>query len=225
MARPVYFLAGLLIIWTALETPIDTVSDEQLQSVHMLQHVLLGVIAPPFLVLGLSPSMAADIASVPGLGAIVEPAPAQLAAAAVMIGWHLPALYDLALRSEAVHIVEHLTFTASGVLFWWPVLEASGEHVRWRLGEIGKLAYLLIGTLPQDGIAIVLQFSRVLFYPFYGEPGHRIPGWDPLIDQNVAGAVLQLVGKTSYLVAAIVIFYRLIVREEKESDLLSAHRR
>jgi cytochrome c oxidase assembly factor CtaG len=191
----------------------------------MLQHVLLGVIAPPLLLLGLPASMAAALARIPGVRAATEPVPAQLAAAAVMVGWHVPALYDLTLASEGIHIFEHLTFTASGVLFWWPVLDATSAQARWRLGELGKLAYLLIGTLPQDGVAIVLQFSRELFYPWYGEPGHRIPGWDPVIDQNVAGTVLQMFGKTSYLVAAVAIFYRWVARDRaEEGELLSGYR-
>lgn len=191
----------------------------------MLQHVLLGLIAPPLLLLGLSPSMAAALARIPGIRAAVEPVPAQLAAAAVMVGWHIPALYDLTLASEGVHIFEHLTFIGSGLLFWWPVLSATGATTRWQLGELGKLGYLLIGTFPQDGVAIVLQFSRDLFYPWYGQAGHRIPGWDPVIDQNVAGTILQLFGKTGFLVAAIAIFYRWVARDrEEEGELLSGYR-
>ncbi len=216
-ARGISFTGGVVVLWAALETPIDTVSDHYLQSVHMLQHVLLGVIAPPLLLLGLSPGMAATVARLPGVRALTEPLPAQLLAAAVMIGWHLPPLYDLT-EQESIHIVEHITFIGSGVLFWWPVLEATSAQARWQLGEVGKLAYLLIGTFPQDGVAIVLQFSRVPFYSFYAHAPPLIPGWDPVIDQNVAGTILQLAGKTSYLVAAIVIFFRWGAREQDSGD-------
>lgn len=191
----------------------------------MFQHVLLGVIAPPLLLLGLSPSMAARLERMPGVRWLTEPVPAQVCAAAAMIGWHVPALYDLTVTDESVHIFEHLTFIASGVLFWWPVLSATSAQARWQLGDLGKLAYLLIGTFPQDGVAIVLQFSRDLFYPWYGEPAHRIPGWDPVIDQNVAGTVLQMIGKTSYLVAAIALFYRWVARERaEEAEPLGGYR-
>lgn len=201
----------------ALETPIDTLSDHYLQSVHMLQHVLLGVVAPPLLLLGLSPGMAATLARVPGVRALTEPPPAMVLPAVVMIGWHVPALYDLTER-ESVHIFEHLTFIGSGVLFWWPVLAATSAQARWQLGEVGKLAYLLIGTFPQDAVAIVLQFSRVPFYGFYAHAPGLIPGWDAVIDQNVAGTILQLAGKTSYLVAAVVIFFRWVAREQEGGD-------
>jgi putative membrane protein len=211
--RGISYIVGVVILWVALETPIDTLSDHYLQSVHMLQHVLLGILAPPLLLLGLSPSMAATLARFPGVRLLTEPVAAQVLAAAVMIGWHLPPLYD-ATENESIHIFEHLTFIASGVLFWWPVLEATSAQSRWQLGEVGKLAYLMVGTFPQDGVAIVLQFSRVPFYDFYRHAPMLVPGWDAVIDQNVAGTVLQLIGKTSYLVAAIVVFFRWVARDQ-----------
>src|SRR6267143_5160622 len=79
-----YFGLGLLILWLALETPIDTISDRYLDSVHMLQHVLLGFVAPPLLLLGLSPQMVGRLVRVPGLRAITEPVPAQLIAGLVI---------------------------------------------------------------------------------------------------------------------------------------------
>jgi putative membrane protein len=212
-----FFGLGILTIWIALETPIDSVSDCCLQSVHMLQHVLLGVVAPPLVLLGLSPPMAAMVAArLPGLRALTEPIPAQLIAAAVMIAWHLPALYDLTLWSEAVHIVEHLTFIAAGVIFWWPVIEATAGTTRWRLGEGPALLYLFIGTFAQDGVALALLFSRVPFYDFYVRAPRLISGLTPVADQTVAGAVLMFVGKVSYAIAMLVIFFRWIARERNE---------
>jgi putative membrane protein len=208
LARRLYFGLGLLTLWAALETPIDTISDNYLDSVHMVQHVLLGVVAPPLLLLGLNDGMAARLAALPGVRALTEPVPAQLAAAAVMVAWHVPPLYDATLYSEPLHIVEHLTFIGSGVLFWWPVLQATGEQARWRLSAAGRLLYLFVGTFAQDGVALVLQFSRTPFYEFYTHVPRLIPALDPVTDQTVAGVVLQLFGKTSYLVAAPVIFFR-----------------
>ena len=220
--RVLAFATGVLLLWLALETPVDTIADGHLQSVHMVQHVLIGVLAPPLLLLGLSPSMAATVVRWPLVRRLTEPVPAQVIAAAVMVGWHVPALYDATLTGEAVHIFEHLTFIASGVLLWWPVLDATSAQSSWRLGEPGKLAFLLLATIPQDGVALVLQFSRVLFYPFYGEPGHAVAGWDPVIDQNVAGTALQLLGKSSFLVAAIVLFWRWVATDHSDDPSYDA---
>src|SRR3979490_1294491 len=100
------------ILWLALETPIDTISDHYLDSVHMLQHVLLGFVSPPLLLLGLSPQMVGRLVRVPGIRAITEPLPAQLIAGLVMVGWNLPPLYDATLASESLHVIEHLMFIA-----------------------------------------------------------------------------------------------------------------
>src|ERR1700688_64525 len=109
-----YFLLGRATLWVALETPIDTISDYYLDSVHMLQHVLLGFVAPPLMLLGLSPAMAGRIARVPGVRAVTEPVPALVIAGLVMVVWHLPALYDATLYNGTLHVVEHMMFIAAG---------------------------------------------------------------------------------------------------------------
>lgn len=199
---------GLLTIWVALETPIDVLSDEYLDSVHMLQHVLLGVVAPPLLLLGLDREMAGVLVRVPGVRALTEPVAAQVLSGLVMIVWHLPPLYDATLYSEPLHIAEHVTFIAGGLLFWWPVIGATAAHARWRLGPMGQLLYLFIGTFPQDAVALALQFSRTPFYEFYTHAPRILPGLDPVTDQTTAGGVLMLFGKSSYFVGAAVVFLR-----------------
>src|SRR5260370_394537 len=120
-----YFGLGVLTLWVALETPIDTLSDHYLDSVHMLQHVLLGFIAPPLMLLGLSPKMAGLVVRVPFVRAVTEPVPAQVLAAAVIIGWHLPALYDPPLHSASLHVVALLMFIAAGLHAYWPSLPSA----------------------------------------------------------------------------------------------------
>jgi len=203
-----YFGLGLASLWLALETPIDVVSDHYLDSVHMFQHVLLGVVAPPLLLLGLNREMAGVLVRVPGVRALTEPVAAQVLSAAVMIAWHLPPLYDATLHSESLHVFEHVTFIAGGVLFWWPVIDATAAHCRWRLSPMGRLLYLFVGTFPQDGVALALQFSRTPFYDFYTHVPRLVPGLDPLTDQTAAGSVLMLFGKSSYFIGAVVVFLR-----------------
>ena len=188
----------------------------------MLQHVLIGLVAPPLLLLALSPSMVETLLRVPGLRSLTEPVPAQLLFALVMGAWHLPQLYELAVRSEPVHVFEHLTFIAGGVLFWWPVVGATSAAARWRLGEAGRVLYLLFGTVPADTVAVVLMFSRVPFYGFYVEAPRLVPGVDPLTDQVLAGVVLMAVGKLSYLVAILEIFFRWLARTRAEEAVPKA---
>jgi cytochrome c oxidase assembly factor CtaG len=210
-----YFGLGLLTLWLALETPLDTIADRYLDSVHMLQHVLLGFVAPPLMLLGLSSGMVARLVRVPGVRAITEPAPAQVIAGAVMIGWHLPALYDATLYSEGLHVIEHLTFIAAGVLIYWPMLQATSAHARWEMSPGAKLLYMLVATLPQDAVALALIFSRVPFYEYYTHAPRLIASLSPLIDQTVAGAVLMIVGKATITIAAIAVFVRWFGAEQR----------
>jgi putative membrane protein len=203
-----YFGLGLITLWVALETPLDTISDRYLDSVHMLQHVLLGFVAPPLMLLGLSPQMVERVVRVPGVRAITEPVPAQVIAGLVMVVWHFPALYDATLYSEPLHIVEHLAFIAAGLVLYWPMLAATSAHARWQMSPGAKLLYMLVATLPQDGVSLVLIFSRVPFYDFYTHAPRVIASFTPLIDQTVAGAVLMILGKATMAVAAAAVFFR-----------------
>jgi cytochrome c oxidase assembly factor CtaG len=213
-----YFGLGLLTLWVALETPLDTISDHYLDSAHMLQHVLLGFAAPPMLLLGLSPGMVAKLVAVPGVRAVTEPVPAQLIAGAVMVGWHLPSFYDATLHSESLHVVEHLMFIGAGVVMYWPMLQATSAKARWQLSPGAKLLYMLVATLPQDGVALALLFSRVPFYEFYTHVPRLVPSLTPLIDQTVAGAVLMILGKATLAVAGIVVFFRWFGTEHREDQ-------
>lgn len=210
-----YLIAGLATLWVALETPIDVISDRYLDSVHMLQHVLLGFVAPPLLLLSLSRSMVRRLVTIPGVQLITEPIPAQVIAGTVMIVWHLPVLYNGTLHSEELHIVEHLMFIGSGLLLYWPIIEATSSNSKWHLSAVGKLIYMLIATLPQDGVALVLIFSRVPFYDFYVTAPRVIDGFTPLIDQTMAGSVLMILGKATLAVAALTVFFRWFGAEQR----------
>jgi putative membrane protein len=203
-----YFGLGLFTIWVALESPIDTIADHYLDSIHMLQHVLLGFVAPPLMLLGLSRGMVARVVRVPGVRVLTEPIPAQVIAGAVMIGWHIPALYDATLYSEPLHVAEHITFIVSGLLLYWPILEATSAFSRWRMSPVAKLIYMLAATLPQDGVALALIFSRVPFYEYYAHAPRLVASLTPVVDQTVAGAVLMVFGKVTITVAALAVFFR-----------------
>ena len=206
--QAVYFGLGLVTLWLALETPIDTVSDYYLDSVHMAQHVLLAFVAPPLMLLGASPGMAAGLARIPGVRATTEPVPAQLISGVIMLGWHIPALYNSTLYSEPLHITEHVMFIASGVILWWPIIGATSQQARWQLSPIGKLLYMLAATLPQDAVALAFQFSRTPFYDFYVRAPRLVESLTPVVDQTVAGAVLMVAGKLTFAIAAITVFAR-----------------
>src|SRR5579875_4065613 len=103
--------AGLVMVWLALESPLDALADAVLLSAHMVQHLLLGMVVPGLLLLSLSPSMAGCLLRwVPGLRAFTAPMPAMVVMPTVMIAWHAPVVFGMALTSESLHILQHLTF-------------------------------------------------------------------------------------------------------------------
>ena len=210
-----YFGLGLLTIWVALETPIDTIADHYLDSVHMLQHVLLGFVAPPLMLLGLSSGMVGRLVLAPGLRAITEPVPAQVIAGTVMIAWHVPALYDATLYSEGLHAAEHVTFIGAGLVMYWPMLQATSALARWQMSPGAKLLYMLVATLPQDAVALALIFSRVPFYEYYTHAPRLVASLTPLVDQTVAGAILMIFGKATIAIAAIAVFVRWFSNEHE----------
>jgi cytochrome c oxidase assembly factor CtaG len=88
------------------------------------------------------------------------------------------------------------------------MLDATSEQAAWRMSPGAKLVYMLLATLPQDGVALVLIFSRVPFYEFYASAPRLVAGYTALIDQTIAGAVLMVFGKVTMGIAAGVVFFR-----------------
>ena len=136
-------------------------------------------------------------------------------AAVVMIAWHLPPLYDATLYNEELHVLEHLMFIGSGLVLYWPIVQATAIHAKWQMSPGAKLVYMLLATLPQDGVALVLIFSRVPFYDFYTHAPRLIEGFTALIDQTIAGAVLMIFGKVTLGIAAGVVFFRWFSAEHR----------
>ncbi|MBS1878966.1 MAG: cytochrome c oxidase assembly protein [Actinobacteria bacterium] len=222
--RTASFVVGLLAIVGALDTPVDTLSD-RLFWVHMTQHLLLIGAAAPLLALarpwnrmwrGFPLSYRRAVA-----GAIASPRRRWLRSAAGFCGgavvswlifnvtfcaWHLPVLYDAALRSEFVHAFEHLTFFATALLFWTRVVYSPP----WRshLTELGKLAYLASTMVVGWVLAVVLALAGSPIYSVYAEEATRPGHISAYTDQQLAAGVMWVPGSIAYATAIIVIAYR-----------------
>ncbi len=155
------FHIGTLIALIALLSPLDELGDEYLFSAHMLQHLLLMFVAPPLWLLGSSAWLVDFIVprSLRGLAKwATQPVTSFVIFVAVMSAWHLPALYDLALRHEGLHILEHLTFIGAGLLGWWPVAGPEGS-LALRPGAPARMLYLFLLAIPMTALAAILTFS------------------------------------------------------------------
>lgn len=227
------FFLGLLSIWIAIGSPLAAF-DEELLTVHMTQHLLLMTIAPPLIWMGapLMPmlhglprrfvqSVLGPLFRLPlvqGIGRVLsKPAVCWLAATAALVGWHIPSVFTLALRSEGWHVVEHATFLAAGLLFWWPVIQPWPSVPVWSRWSI--LLYLFLATLPCDILSAFLVFSDRVVYPVYLSAPLRF-GFSALGDQECAGALMWTSVTVAYLVPAAILTIRLLgVRNSQEGDL------
>jgi putative membrane protein len=225
---PIAFLGGLAALWIAVGSPLAAF-DEELLSVHMVQHLLLSTVAAPLILLGapalpllhgmprgvVSRGMAPLLRSRPvhALGRILrQPAVCWSAAMAVFIGWHVPAMFESGLRSEGWHAVEHASFFASGLLFWWPVVQPWPSASKWPRWSIPL--YLFFATLPCDALSAFLVFSDRVVYPGYLSAHHiRLSA---LEDQECAGAVMWIAVTIAYVIPATVITIRLLSPEPHE---------
>ena len=212
------FLAGLCALAVALISPVDGVGAA-LFSVHMVQHLLLVLVAAPLLALGAPllgflwalPAPRRRVVAcwwhrLPRLRAIARglahPVSAWLLSAVALWTWHAPVLYDAAVRYEWVHIAEHASFLATALLFWW-VLVQPGGRLR-RAGGAG-LVYLFGAAMQSGALGALLALST---RPWYGAHLESTAPWGltPLEDQQIAGAIMWVPGTVIYLLALAVVF-------------------
>ena len=202
----VCFASGLLALMLALESPIDAISD-QLFAVHMVQHLLLILVAGPLLVVGapLAPILwALPRESRAPVGAfvrrLVPPASVALALhSAALWFWHVPPLYEAAINSRGIHVLEHLCFLVTSAMFWWSVLHRGRKS--YALGAV----YVLVLSFESMILGALLTFASA---PWYASHLQTTAAWglSPLEDQQLAGLIMWLPGGVIYLVSALALF-------------------
>jgi putative membrane protein len=217
--RLTLFCGGLLAILAALVSPIDALGD-QLLVIHMVQHILLLDIAPILLILGFNKLLLRPVtrrlnAVERRAGYLAHPAFAVIAYAGLMWAWHVPAMYDAALRNSALHALEHLCFAAAGGLYWWHVL--SPIRGRMRLSGMGPIAYMVSTKLLVGVLGIVLAFAPASLYPFYEHHPHYW-GLSPSEDQSMAGLFMALEQSIVMGIALVYLFVKMLGESEQEAQ-------
>jgi cytochrome c oxidase assembly factor CtaG len=190
--RLISFAAGLLALALALVSPIDTIGEERLFSVHMAQHLLIGDLAPLLVALGLSRQLVRPALAVSWLGrarALTHPLVALPLWAADLLVWHIPSLYDAALRNDVVHALEHVCFFSGGLLLWTTLIGLL-PGPRW-FGRGARLLALAFVWSVGGALANVFLWSDRAFYPPYVHAA-RTWGLTPLADQRAGGGVMLL---------------------------------
>lgn len=224
--RVAAWLAGVVVILFALASAIDTYAGELLTA-HMVQHLVLTMVAPPLLALGAPVTLLLRVAS-PGarhrfmlpvlhswpVKAISWPPVGWTFFAVVMAATHFSPLFNAALENEALHSGEHLLYLLAGVLFWWPVIGA--DPIRWRLSPIGRMVYLAAQMPFNTAVGLAIYFSPAILYPHYAFL-RRTWGPDPLTDQQVAGIVMWGFGDVILLGALVLAVEAWLRADEKRS--------
>jgi putative membrane protein len=215
----VAFYAGVLTLLVASDWPVHELAEERLLSVHMVQHLLMSLVAPPLLLAGtpgwlfrtvLRPRWA--FAAVRGLS---RPLVALLLFNAFIALSHWPALVELALRSELVHFAVHAVLVLTALLMWMPVLSPVVEIPRLRYP--GQMLYLFAQSIVPTVPASFLTFADTPIYPFYGLAA-PLAGMDPVTDQRIAGLVMKLVGGFILWGFIAALFFRWHRQEELGGD-------
>jgi putative membrane protein len=210
------FAAGWLVLALSLVSPIHALS-EQLFSAHMVQHELIMVVATPLMVLGrplvpmlwaFSPRARQALGDASRSSAwraawalIAAPASAWLIHAVVLWGWHLPVFFQATLTSEWVHALQHTSFVAASLLFWWSLLRGARSH----RSQGAAVLYLFTTLVHTGALGALLTFSPHAWYPAYAS---RTAAWGLTVleDQQLAGLIMWVPASVTYMVAGLALF-------------------
>jgi cytochrome c oxidase assembly factor CtaG len=211
------FALGIVLLLVALASPIDYYVERSF-GVHMTQHILLGDLAPLAILGGLTgPILRPLLRVVHPLRRIFHPLAALGLWALNLYVWHLPVLYEAALRHDAVHALEHICFFTGGVLMWTPVLETL-PMPEW-FGTGAKLGYVAVVRVVSTVLGNVFIWPNSVFYPFY-EGVARPFGMSAIDDQRLAGSVMMIEGSLVTIIALAWLFLRLAAEGEQRQRLL-----
>jgi cytochrome c oxidase assembly factor CtaG len=217
--RQVSFAAGILLIAVALTSPLAAL-DGELVWVHMAQHVVLGDLAALLIVLGLTGPILQPLLATPGLGwlrGLVHPAVALPLWLADLYLWHVPVLYQAALSSQPVHVLEHACFVGFGIAMWMALLGPLPKPA-W-FGNAARLVYIVVVRFGGAVLANVLIWSGSALYPDYaaGEAEHGI---SPLADQGAAGILMMIEQGLVTLGLFAWLFFRAARESEERQSLI-----
>jgi cytochrome c oxidase assembly factor CtaG len=226
------FLAGLVVLGLAMLSPIE-VLQELFFSVHMVQHILIMMVGAPLLLVGdpypflvwglpdrIRPSVVKLMAPGAPLRSIVQRVAGPWASWGLYVGaqwlWHVPAAYDAALSSELLHILEHMTFFVTALMFWWH-LSGAAPRLWGRQGYGLRIGYALAALASNEALGVGISFAGRPLYSHYANVP-RMWGFSVMDDQTLGGALMWVPGGMMYALAAVVLLARYLDREEKRIE-------
>ena len=233
----VSFFAGLVVVFIALQSPIDPIA-EHMFSFHQLQHILIRMVAP-LLILGGAPltpmlrglppwALQGVVRPIVGNSLarsayyrLTNPVVATIIFLGVLYLWQVPVSMNLALRNDVVHEFMHLTMMFSGFLFYWLVIDPKPHRSRLHYGL--RVLYLGLIVIPNTMLGVALVFARAPIYSAYVEAG-QLFGMSIMTDQQLGGLLLWVPGDMMSILAAGVVMVLWYQKEEEQSALEAARR-
>ncbi len=213
--RKVAFSQGVLILLLALATPLDELADYYLFSAHMVQHLLLTLVAVPLLLAGTPGWLLSAVLKKTRLLPIVLKLRHPLLAFGifnlVFALAHIPGVYELALASQPLHAAEHLLFLVTALLMWLPILSPLEEFKPYP--PLGQVLYLFLQTVPASLVGALLAHASSAYYASY-TLAPRITSLSPLEDQQLGGLIMWVGSGLYFLLATAVVFFAWASREE-----------
>jgi cytochrome c oxidase assembly factor CtaG len=213
------FVAGVLLMLIVQVGPLDTLADEVLYA-HMIQHLVIGDLASLLIVLGLTGPVLAPLLRIRvtrPLRVLAHPLVALTLWAVDLYAWHLPVLYQLAVRHDLVHAFEHACFLWAGTLLWLGLIGPLPKPA-W-FGGWGRLGYVIGVRFIGGVLGNVLLWTQQVIYPVYNA-SDAARGLNPLSDQNVAGGVMMIEEIILTILLLGWLFYRLAVQDDERQGLL-----
>ncbi|NDC74749.1 cytochrome c oxidase assembly protein [bacterium] len=218
------FYLALVIFYLAVGSPLDQAGERFLLSAHMIQHQLIIYPAAILFLLGIPVWLARHATARTSLRLpfklFTHPGTCALAYTAVIGIWHLPALYDWALRVKSVHILEHVTFFIVALLYWWPFFSPSREFPP--IKPALQMLYLVAVTLLMTPLFAYLAFSSEILYPTYEFAPRLFADFTPAQDQLLGAAIMKLGGMFVSFLALIFAFYRWYQSSERSTAVANA---
>lgn len=210
------FLLGLGVLWVSAEWPVHDLA-EQLYAVHMVQHILMAFVVPPLLLLGtpgwMLRALLRPLTLMRAARFLTRPLVALVAFNAVIALIHWPAVVELMVTSELVHVATHGAVLGTGLLLWMPVLSPLMELPR--LSYPGQMLYLFLQSLVPTVPASFMTFADGLLYRVYAQTT-LVWGIDPLTDQRTAGLIMKIGGGLILWAVIAVLFARWFQLEDRE---------
>jgi putative membrane protein len=213
----VWFTGGAAMLLVASEWPIHDLSERYLFSVHMVQHTLISLVAPPMLLLGIPAWLLRRIIAPRPihvvLGQLTRPFIALVLFNGVIVVTHWPLVVNGMLEHHALHLAGHIVLFGTATLMWWPVISPLPEMPT--LSYPGRMVYLFLQSLVPTVPASFLTFGSSPLYSFY-ERAPRIWGWSAVTDQTIAGLIMKLIGGLILWSVIAVLFFKWYQVEQRE---------